>query len=98
MAEAKEERNSELLISVCSRTLSQDCKYICMLCFLLLQTQGTANNQQETSTGSQPLKVNHKRLEASHRSLLLLEQPIQYSHENNHPSLPISSISIVNEN
>ncbi|KAJ6890189.1 hypothetical protein NC651_023866 [Populus alba x Populus x berolinensis] len=56
------------------------------------------NNQQETSTGSQPLKVNRKRLEASHRSLLLLEQPIQYSHENNHPSLPISSISIVNEN
>lgn len=38
----KSERNSELLISVCSRTLSQDCKYSCMLCFLLLQTQGTA--------------------------------------------------------
>jgi hypothetical protein len=38
----KSERNSELLISVCSRTLSQDCKYSCMLCFLLLQTQGPA--------------------------------------------------------
>lgn len=53
-------------------------KYFCTLCFLLLQNPGNHdNNQQETSIGSQPLNVNHKRLEASHRSLLLLEQPIQ---------------------